>query len=45
MAKNGIRNYGELQTYWRRQIKQAFNPNRKVIYWVNEATDLITEAD
>jgi hexosaminidase len=45
MAKNGISNYGELQVYWRKQIKSVLSPARKTIFWRNDALSATTTPD
>lgn len=42
MATKGIKSYGELQMYWRFQLKQVLPANRKVIFWRNDGTDVTT---
>ena len=42
MAKNNISSYGELQTYWRKQLKSKLSEDRKVIFWRNDVSDLVT---
>lgn len=37
MALKNIKNYGELQTYWRHEMKQALPQSRQVIFWRNDA--------
>lgn len=36
MAKNNIADYGELQMYWRRQMKSILPANRSVVFWRND---------
>jgi len=36
LAKN-IKTYGELQMYWRFEMKQALPKGRKVVFWRNDA--------
>jgi hypothetical protein len=45
MALKNIKNYGELQMYWRFQLKQALPASRKVIFWRNDADNLTTGPD
>ena len=45
MAKNNIANYGELQMYWRKQIKSVLSKDRKVVFWRNDAKDVTTTTD
>lgn len=45
MALKNIKNYGELQMYWRYQLKQALPQSRKVIFWRNDADNLTTGPD
>lgn len=45
MALKNIKNYGELQMYWRYQLKQALPQGRKVIFWRNDADNLTTGPD
>jgi hexosaminidase len=42
MATKNITDYGELQMYWRSQIKSVLPPNRKFIFWRNDGTDVTT---
>lgn len=42
MATKGIKSYGELQMYWRFQLKQVLPASRKVIFWRNDGTDVTT---
>jgi hypothetical protein len=42
MATKNITTYGELQMYWRSQIKSVLPPNRKVIFWRNDGADVTT---
>lgn len=42
MAKNKIANYGQLQMYWRGQIKSVLSPTRKTMFWRNDAQDVTT---
>lgn len=37
MAARGIKDYGELQMYWRYEMKQALPQNRSVVFWRNDA--------
>lgn len=45
MALKNIKNYGELQMYWRYQLKQSLPASRKVIFWRNDADNLTTGPD
>lgn len=45
MALKNIKNYGELQMYWRYQLKQYLPNGRKVIFWRNDADNVTTGAD
>jgi hexosaminidase len=42
MKLKNIKSYGELQMYWRFQLKQVLPPNRKVIFWRNDAQNVTT---
>lgn len=42
MKSKGIKSYGELQMYWRFQLKQVLPANRKVIFWRNDAQNVST---
>ena len=42
MKLKNIKNYGELQMYWRYQLKQALPASRTVIFWRNDADNLTT---
>lgn len=44
MKLKNIKTYGELQMYWRFQLKQALPANRKVIFWRNDAQNVTTSA-
>lgn len=35
MAERNISNYGELQMYWRKQLRKNLAPTRKVLFWKN----------
>ena len=37
MRKQGIQDYGELQMYWRDQLKSTMFPERRVVFWRNNA--------
>lgn len=45
MTLKNIKTYGELQMYWRFQLKQALPAARKVIFWRNDADNLTTGPD
>lgn len=45
MEDNKIANYGELQMYWRKQVKSVLPEHRKIIYWRNNADGVKTETD
>jgi hypothetical protein len=45
MALKNIKNYGELQTFWRYEMKQALPQGRQVIFWRNDAENLTTSAN
>ena len=45
MTKNKIANYGELQMYWRKQLKAFIRKDRKVVFWRNDAKDVTTTGD
>jgi hypothetical protein len=36
MKLKNLTNYGDLQVYWRFQLKQALPNGRKTIYWRND---------
>jgi hypothetical protein len=40
MKLKNIKNYGELQMYWRYQIKQVLPQNRRAIFWRNDAANV-----
>ena len=42
MKLKNIKSYGELQMYWRFQLKQVLPANRKVIFWRNDAQNVTT---
>jgi len=42
MTLKNLKNYGELQMYWRFQTKQVLPPNRRTIFWRNDAADVTT---
>lgn len=42
MKLKNIKTYGELQMYWRFQLKQVLPANRKVIFWRNDAQNVTT---
>ena len=42
MKLHNLKNYGELQMYWRFQMKQVLPTNRKVIFWRNDGSDVTT---
>lgn len=45
MTLKNIKNYGELQMYWRYQLKQFLPSSRKVIFWRNDADNVTTAPD
>jgi hypothetical protein len=45
MTLKNIKTYGELQMYWRYQLKQSLPASRKVIFWRNDADNLTTGPD
>jgi hypothetical protein len=46
MKLKNIKSYGELQMYWRFQLKQVLPANRKVILWRNDAQNVtFSESD
>ena len=42
MTKNNISSYGELQMYWRSQIKSVLPGGRKAMFWRNDAQTVTT---
>lgn len=40
MKLKNIKNYGELQMYWRYQMKQVLPTSRRVIFWRNDAANV-----
>jgi hexosaminidase len=40
MATKGLKDYGELQMYWRYEMKQALPQNRPVVFWRNDAQNV-----
>lgn len=44
MAEKGIKNYGELQMYWRKLIK-SYLPSKKPIFWKNDAENVTTSSE
>jgi len=42
MKLKNIKNYGELQMYWRFEMKQALPVNRRTIFWRNDAANVTT---
>jgi hypothetical protein len=40
MATKNIKDYGELQMYWRHLMKQALPQNRSVVFWRNDAQNI-----
>ena len=44
MLKN-IKSYGELQMYWRYELKKALPKDRKTVFWLNVAEDVVTGPD
>lgn len=40
MKLKNLKTYGELQMYWRYQLKQVLPANRKVIFWRNDAANV-----
>jgi hypothetical protein len=45
MAAHNISNYGELQMYWRKEMRQAFDDTRKVGFWKNTGDNVTTGPD
>ena len=41
----GLKNYAELQAFWRIDLKTELPAGRKAIFWRNDATDLIAGED
>ncbi len=35
MAKNNIKDYAELQSYWRAKLREQLKPGRTAIFWRN----------
>ena len=44
MASKNISSYGELQMYWRGQLKSVISPSKKVVFWRNDGHDVTTTA-
>lgn len=42
MKLRNISGYGQLQMYWRSQLKQVLPSSRKLIFWRNNAENLTT---
>jgi hypothetical protein len=40
MKSKNITNYGQLQMYWRDELKSVLPKNRRVIFWRNNAANL-----
>ena len=45
MKLKNINGYGQLQMYWRYQLKQSLPKSRKVIFWRNNAENVTTGPD
>lgn len=45
MQLKNIKNYGELQMYWRYEMKQSLPKERKVVFWLNKAENVTTGPD
>ena len=45
MASKNIKTYGELQMYWRKELKSVLSSSRKVVFWRNDGHDITTAAD
>ena len=45
MKLKNIKSYGELQMYWRYELKQALPKDRKTVFWLNVAEDVVTGPD
>jgi hexosaminidase len=35
MLAHNIKSYGELQMYWRKELRKNLSPTRKVVFWKN----------
>ena len=45
MKLKNIEGYGQLQMYWRYQLKQSLPKSRKTIFWRNNAENVTTAPD
>ena len=45
MKLKNIKTFGQLQMYWRYEIKQALAKGRKTVFWLNVAEDVSTGPD
>lgn len=45
MKAHGINNYGQLQMYWRSELKSVLSADRKVIFWLNVAVNVTTSGN
>lgn len=42
MKLKNIKNYDELQMYWRYELKQALSESRKVVFWRTKSENITT---
>ncbi len=45
MLNHNISDYGQLQMYWRNQMKAALPKNRSVVFWRNDAQNIKFDAN
>ena len=45
MKANNIASYGQLQMYWRSQLKAILPANKRAIFWRNDGQNVTTSAD
>jgi hypothetical protein len=45
MATKNIKDYGELQMYWRHTMKQILPVKRSVVFWRNDAQNIQVDAN
>lgn len=42
MQTKNLKSYGELQMYWRAQLKSALKGSPKIMFWRNDGQDVTT---
>jgi hypothetical protein len=45
MKSKNISSYGELQMYWRKQLKSVLPAGRRAMFWRNDGQNVTTQPD